>query len=265
LDAYSCAMHDDCVSQFEVTYGPTDAIQSRYFAACAPEPITGGSCLATTCGPGTHCEEQCTGACPPDAGGMPCDVYCAPTCVPDPTYSCANVDCGAGYMCVEQCDPLTATPTMGGTGGIGCWPSCVQIVNDPGECYGAVACDALPPACPADTTAGVLNGCWSGYCIPTSQCGPQDPGTCDAATCATPPPSCPSGTTAGVKNGCYTGYCIPDSSCPQLPCEALTDEASCQARMECSAVYSGDNCTCLPDGTCTCTSQTFARCETWVL
>jgi len=268
LDAWSCAMAEDCIGVFEVQHGPDDGILGRTFSYCAAQPV-GGSCAAATCAPGTHCVEECVSACPdPGMGPGPedptCTTYCEARCIPDEPYSCAVIDCGPGYTCVEQCDSMD--PTMGGPGY--CYPACIPVPNhDPGECYAPVACDALPPACPTGTVAGVLNGCWSGYCIPEANCGPSDPGGCDPAdgTCLVGPPMCPSGTIPGTSGGCYTGYCIPESSCPAVPCEALTDETTCLSRPECSAVYAGTNCTCLPDGSCTCESQEFSRCETWWL
>lgn len=45
-------------------------------------PVGGGSCAAVDCGPGYHCEEQCTppDPCPP---GQMCPASCGPVCVPD--------------------------------------------------------------------------------------------------------------------------------------------------------------------------------------
>ncbi|MBA3541371.1 MAG: hypothetical protein H0T79_17295 [Deltaproteobacteria bacterium] len=264
LSAYGCTVAENCESHY-IGEGYDAATK---FAYCAPE--TGGSvCDTTDCGFGSHCEEQCYPCDTTD--GTACPLYCSPMCVPDEPYTCANVDCGPNYTCVEQCDggggggmtgtgaPDDPSPPPPGY----CYPTCIEVVNAPGECYGDVWCDALPPACPATTTPGILNGCYSGYCIPVAQCGPQDPGSCQpaTATCTVAPPACPTGTTAGTQEGCYTGYCIPDGSCPQLPCEALTDEAACTGRMECSAVFTGQGCTCTPSG-CTCTSQTFDHCET---
>ncbi|HVK87573.1 MAG TPA: hypothetical protein VM513_25825 [Kofleriaceae bacterium] len=257
LDAYECARHDDC-SMFYDSSGTS----FTKFAYCGPEPTTQG-CSAVDCGPGSHCEEQCY---PCDGVDGPCDMpACFPTCVPDGN-TCASTLCGPGTECVEVCEG--GTPTDGGMMVPGvCYATCVPIGGggDPGQCTGPVACDAAPPACPSGTVAGILNACWSGYCIPEADCGPHDPGTCGQAACATPPPACPAGTVAGVSNGCWSGYCIPQASCPQAPCEQLTDEASCTARGDCNAVYTGDNCTCSPWG-CTCEDLTFARCESaWVM
>jgi hypothetical protein len=164
-----------------------------------------------------------------------------------PDTACTNVDCGPGYQCAVECTNNT------------CQTVCEPITG-PGDCTGAILCNAAPPACPTGTTPGIANGCYTGYCIPNIYCGSPDPGRCyDPVLCNSAPPQCPSGTLPGVANGCYTGYCIPTASCEMPACETLTTEAQCTARGDCNAVYAGMNCTCDPD--CTCQTLTYERCE----
>ena len=72
--------------------------------------------------------------------------------------------------------------------GYGNFVSCGEEVTtpDPGKCYGEVLCDGPPPTCPPNTLPGVLDGCWSGYCIPVDDCEPP-PVACasigDETTC----------------------------------------------------------------------------------
>ena len=259
LDAQECSRHDDCA----LYYGydgdiPHDALIAPSFTRCGPEPTTQG-CAAVDCGPGYHCEEQCY-ACDGKTG--PCDPSCTPMCVPDTNNSCTSVLCGPGFECVEVCD--TMQPTPGGMLPPGhCYPACVPVGGgDPGECTGPVTCFHGQPACPTGTVPGILDGCWSGYCIPDNACGPKDPGTCEPAVCDAIPPACPANTVPGVKNGCYTGYCIPSSACAPSSCEALSTEGACAARPDCTPVYAGGDCTCTANG-CTCEQLTFARCEAW--
>ena len=40
----------------------------------------------------------------------------------------------------------------------------------PGVCHAQVACRAAPPPCPAGTTPGVANSCYTGVCIPNDLC-----------------------------------------------------------------------------------------------
>ena len=258
LGAEDCSQREDC-SPYFTSYGAPNELVAPEFARCAPEPTTSG-CAAVDCGPGSHCEEQCY---PCDGqNGQPCDSACAPMCVPD-SYSCAAVDCGPGYTCVEQCN--TMDPTAGGMLPPGeCYPTCVPTTTgDPGACTGPVNCLTGEPACPTGTVAGILDGCWTGYCIPEAACGPSDPGTCGEPLCDEAPPACPAGTVPGVgASSCWSGYCIPESACPAALCEALTTESACAARFDCTAVYTGDNCTCTPNG-CSCTDLAFARCESW--
>ncbi|MFT3696985.1 MAG: hypothetical protein QM831_27835 [Kofleriaceae bacterium] len=166
-------------------------------------------------------------------------------------YSCQDYDnCSMWYADTgystqfEQCvDETASQPT------------------DPGACGGSITCGVQPPICPANTTPGIANGCWTGYCIPNADCGSHDPGQCYApVTCNMGQPSCPAGTEAGVVDGCYSGYCIPDSACEKLSCEQLPDQASCTSRADCQAVYTGTNCTCDSNG-CTCQDETYTRCE----
>lgn len=221
-------------------------------ATCVPDQNP--TCETIDCGPGSHCEERCF-PCDPMPGDTMCANTCDVQCVPDENPSCATVDCAPNTICVEQCDPNR-----------GCFPVCVPVNPDPGSCTGDVYCFAMPPACPANTTPGIANGCWTGYCIPNAECGPNDPGTCGGdVICAMPPPSCPSGTVPGQRGGCWSGYCIPEAQCNAgIACEALTTEAACTNRTDCVPAYTGEQCTCYPDR-CECQSTTFARCETAVM
>jgi hypothetical protein len=47
---------------------------------------------------------------------------------------------------------------------------CVPEGQSPGKCSGPVTCDATGPSCPSNTTPGILNGCFTGACIPLSLC-----------------------------------------------------------------------------------------------
>lgn len=46
---------------------------------------------------------------------------------------------------------------------------CINEGQAAGRCDPAT-CLSLPPACPSNTTPGVLNGCWTGSCIPDGHC-----------------------------------------------------------------------------------------------
>lgn len=188
--------------------------------ACQPFCVPNGpdQCDTTTCGAGEHCELQCTPSDPTDPNTGMSD--CTATCVPDEGLGCAAIDCAPGQHCIEICE---ATPCMNP---MGCPELCRgECVSDgPGECNGLVLCDSLPPACPVGTEPGVANGCWTGYCIPSSQC--EDP--------------------------------------PPAACEEETSELACQARAECTPIYTG-TCWENPDGTYTCIETEFVRCESLVM
>jgi len=239
LDAQTCSELDACSMVYAGYNTPTK------FEQCVDE--SGGACGTSgqQCAQGYHCEEQCP----------PCDsqgCMCAPTCVSDST--CGSTTCGPGSECVEQCDTFN-----------GCTPTCVPTSTDPGSCTGTISCNSAPPTCPANTTPGIANGCWSGYCIPNADCGSHDPGQCYAqVVCTSAPPSCPSGTLPGITNGCWSGYCIPTYGCEMPACESLGSENACDARSDCTPVYTGTDCTCTLNG-CTCATETYARCESLVM
>jgi hypothetical protein len=63
-----------------------------------------------------------------------------------------------------------------------------------------------------------------------------------------------------MGGGSFPGECY--ATCqPTTACETLTDEATCNARGDCTSVYNGDNCTCYPGGYCECEILTWDRCE----
>ena len=89
---------------------------------------------------------------------------------PSPTAPCAGLDANA---CADEptCASLMVVETD-----VEHFTSCFAAPTsptgcaDPGICYGSVQCNDAPPACPVGTVAGITNGCWSGYCIPTTKC-----------------------------------------------------------------------------------------------
>ncbi len=256
---YTCTASTECL--------PPPGCDPATGQACPPvcygkcEPIQ-PSCGGIDCGYGYHCEEQCYPCDPTDPNGT-CMSQCDAVCVPDQVYGCEVVDCAPGYHCEELCTGA-CEPNGGACPPTTCQATCLPDQPiDPGNCDEQVICAVAPPACPIGTVPGVINGCYSGFCIPTNECA-HDPGTCDGfVACDALPPSCPIGTVPGVRNGCWSGYCIPDSLCPQtvVTCESITDEMTCASRSDCTGVYEGINCVCDPNGTCTCEAQKFARCE----
>jgi hypothetical protein len=221
LDAWECSRHDDCIAVY--------LSGERFgFSYCAPEPGGGGG----GGGGGCYSDEQCdagwtctasTECLPPpdcDPAGV-CPDVCYGRCVPPDGSRCDLIDCAPGYTCVEAC---TSCPAPSDEPCVEtCTAECVPVDPPPpppfpGFCVGEVACDALPPACPDATVPGILDGCWTGFCIPREACSPGDPGACfGEALCERVPPACPDGTTPGIVDNCYSGYCIPLSSCGPLP------------------------------------------------
>lgn len=240
LDAYECSRHDDCVA-------------NHY-------PDWNGGCGGST---------PCPALIAPAIGNF---ESCANE-VNTPAGCYGDEDCGAGFSCnaADVCLPPPGcgpTPSpMPGEGDIACPAVCYGwcVPEEPeGGCYGDVLCDSIEPSCPAGTTPGIANGCWTGDCIPYGECSPAlDPGNCyDIALCEIVPPVCPEGSVPGVKNSCYTGLCIPLEQCEmQVPCEALGDESSCIARLDCAPTYQGVGCSCTPEG-CGCDEWLYLSCQT---
>jgi len=79
--------------------------------------------------------------------------------------NCSGLD---AHECSRH-DDCTATFTdlPGGT-----FYSCANELQspDPGECNGTITCTSPAPACPPNTTPGIKNGCYTGYCIPLTDC-----------------------------------------------------------------------------------------------
>ncbi|MBA3465180.1 MAG: hypothetical protein H0T46_34940 [Deltaproteobacteria bacterium] len=48
--------------------------------------------------------------------------------------------------------------------------TCVPVGVSPGSCDGQVTCRRVAPTCPAGTTPGIANGCYTDACIVTTQC-----------------------------------------------------------------------------------------------
>jgi hypothetical protein len=241
LTSQACSERDDCSSVYSDVGFSTPS-----FEECVAE--SGATCGTATCGTGYHCDNECA-----TCNSEGCDNNCTPTCVADAT--CDTTTCGTGTVCVEQCDAFNGP----------CTPTCVPTSTNPGSCTGSVTCNITAPSCPANTTPGITNGCWSGYCIPNAECGSHDAGECYAqVTCNSAPPSCPMGTLAGVLNGCWSGYCIPTGGCELAPCESLSTENTCEARSDCTPVFTGTDCTCTTSG-CTCANETYAHCESLLM
>ena len=129
-----------------------------------------------------------------------------------PALTCADLSCGSGSTCIIEC-PLCAT------GDCSCTPACVTDPHDPGDCYDTVTCNLVAPACPDGTLPGIVNGCWSGYCIPTAECET---------------PACTSLTTEAAclaRNDCEGVYAGSNCTCDMNGCTCTSETfESCEAR-----------------------------------
>jgi len=155
--------------------------------ACGPCPavdspavswgICGSPCETldrAACAASTSCrvvlEARCavSGTCTDDfLGCFPTDQFA------DPAVDCAaaldGTTCSRSANCtaLHRNDPCPADAPCPQQ-----FAMCLPEGVSPGTCKGQVACDALPPPCPANTTPGIAGACWSGFCIPNDICEP---------------------------------------------------------------------------------------------
>ncbi|MBL9014442.1 MAG: hypothetical protein JNL83_09705 [Myxococcales bacterium] len=241
-----------------------------------------------------------TGECEYWGGGYGCDNPCAP-CAGDDLGRPEPAALPDWASCQSACTGLTEAACVGQAGCqasydlagsaaatfAGCFETAPSGPVSSGTCTGLDAHECTrhdncatyynPGSfshCAAETS-GACSGiqCGPGYhceaqckdtCVGGGDCGPQcgamcvpDGNVCAAVDCG-PGYECveicvePTPTHAGQ---CYA-QCHPTTSC-----EAITTEAACAARTDCTTVYNGDDCTCTPTGGCTCEILTYDHCE----
>jgi hypothetical protein len=159
----------------DLACGPCPQTDSR--EALAPIP-SWGVCFSTcegvdekTCEERSDCrvvrDARCaiSGMCPSFMGCFPTDNFV------DPATDCLRASdgetCSRSAECTafhrnEPC-PLDAECPRP-------FALCMPEGSSPGRCFDQAVCGAPQPACPAGTTAGVINGCFSGVCIPNDLC-----------------------------------------------------------------------------------------------
>lgn len=183
LDAYSCSQHDDCMAyHYPLRECDGDDCIAGNFEACVREmPEPGGCYDDQDCPSDSHCDaaETCQNppGCDPNLG---CPPVCYGSCQPGPR---GPMSCYGEVLC-ESLPPDCPDGTVPGieldcwTGECVAYPDCDPPLNPgdpnmPGTCYGEVFCDGLPPLCPPNWMPEVLDGCFSGACMPMSRCEPM--------------------------------------------------------------------------------------------
>jgi len=211
--------------------------------------------------PAFQLRDPFSGTCQFFGGGGDCDDPCGrcpPTGIAQPDWAQCNAQC-------ESLDESTCKTTSGcravyaGAAFHECWGTAPSGPTQGGDCttFDAQECSRHDD-CVAKHAAGAPIGTFNA-CAPEGSI--QDPGSCVGnITCTTPAPQCPMNTLPGKRNGCWTGYCIPIADCDQLPACDTLGEKDCIGRSDCAPTYTGQNCSCTPNG-CTCATWLFKTCE----
>lgn len=218
-------------------------------------PIQGGGCAgldAYACSLHDDCTAHYYNEILPDDGIASRFSYCADEGWNVGCYS--NMDCPVGYECnaAEVC----GTP-----------PGCESGEACPDVCYGS----CQPAANGCELVDCAMGSHCEVTCFPCDSADPSDP-TCDAFcetscvpdswTCegvdCGPGSHCEEVCDDSVPGSCWSS-CVPDDTTPA--CETILDETACDAREDCIPTYTGFGCTCEADGTCSCMSWEYARCE----
>lgn len=177
LAEQACLAEPGCHAAYQHhTNNPSDTTPPTFWGCwevAASGPIEGGGCAgldAQTCSRHDDCIEiYSTVNEPPPGTGFE-------SCAAEPAQTCSNLTCATGTECVEH---PGATPGA----------ECVDPAKA-GACTGSVVCNLGPPACPTGTTAGIANGCYSGYCIPNNECPPAACSTLTTETACKARPDC---------------------------------------------------------------------------
>lgn len=134
------------------------------------ESLSEADCLAAE-----ECRTSYVDGCP---AGFDCDALIEPT-----FNQCWAVTPGGGFN-QDGCNVYDAdecarhnecAAVHSGSPGaeLGNFVYCMDEIGeqpDPGSCEGETLCPTLPPDCPENTVPGIGDGCWTGYCIPVSEC-----------------------------------------------------------------------------------------------
>lgn len=157
---------------------PAPTVEAWGVCGSPCESLDEESCLSDP-----ECRGIYSDGCPPDTlCDAPDDLNfwtCWPRSGGPPTGdTCQGID---AYECARHTECIAVhSPSASGLPGTFafCDDEPAGPTPDPGSCVGEVICDEGPPNCPEDTIPGRLDGCWTGYCIPTADC--TELPSCDA-------------------------------------------------------------------------------------
>ncbi len=160
LDEITCLATPGCHGAYYELFGlgPPQPTQWEFQSCWDITPLTvvdgSGACAGETaqaCGVRDDCVSVLT------ENGVGQYAGCSPE--PTPAGVCLDVECGTGTACALTCDAGGACSTL-----------CVAGAKL-GTCDStSVTCNAAPPTCPVDTVPGVLDQCWTGFCLLQTDC-----------------------------------------------------------------------------------------------
>ena len=264
LDANACANADWCESI--VQPAAVGEVNANVFAYCAPiSPSTTASCTTDSdCPVGDSCVAVPTPTICDLNGCTPQQYQCQATTTPPTCYT--DADCASGSQC--EFTNFDCNGPGSQTGETECPGQCVVVTPPPSQCYQDSDCPTgdtcqLSPRVP-QLPCNSIECSVVGTCVLGT---PPPPPAIDCYTqveCDISAPTCPTGELAEIVNGCYNGQCIAADQCADAPpsCVSLPDEASCQARTDCTAIFGGQGCTCDPASeVCNCPVITYQSCQ----
>ena len=169
------------------------------------------------------------------------------------TNQCDSFTIGGGGCACEPCPDQGAGSGQLIPGWAQCDSACTALAEQ--ACLTTTGCHATYQTNDVGTTfwtcdAVAVAGAANGAC---ATLGAQDCSTRDDCTA-----TFLDSTMTQVPT---TSFASCAAEVPAVACATITDEATCTARTDCEAVYTGTNCTCDEHG-CTCATETFAYCET---
>ena len=263
----TCYTDADCASGSQCEFTNLDCAENGMGAP----PECPGQCVVTTPPPVTcYSNADCSSGSQCEFTNLDCDtetgVPCPGECVvvtPPPVTCESDGDCAPGSEC--EFNDLGCGDPGSGASPPACMGQCVVVVTPP------------PSSCVDDSECGAGYVCQLEPRNPPLPCNTVECGEIGTCVLAPPQPSqcyedsdCPTGDSCQLEPrvpqlACGSIECSVVGTCVVTPppsCASLPDQASCQARSDCTAIFGGQGCTCDPASeVCNCPVITYQSCQ----